>query len=294
VTEPVEVLHFTDPGCPWAYSAEPFLTALRWRYATGLAWRRVMIGLTESTAQYDARGYKPERSARGRIRYRRFGMPYAFGVRPRNMATGRACRAVKAAELQGDQLAEAYLRWLRFGFFTTTLLMDTDDALVELAHRVDGLDPDRLARDLTSDAVESAYQRDWAETRNAAQTGRPAIAQTKTANTDGDERFTAPSLVFRRGGAALVAGGWQTLEAYDVLIANLAPDLPRRPPATPAEIVAASPHGVTTFEAAVACTAPNDAVDRDAVLAALITLAFEGAARRVELGDDALWLPTGS
>ena len=35
--------------------------------------------------------------------------------------------------------------------------------------------------------------------------------------------------VFSRGGQRLVAGGWQSLAAYDVCVANLAPDLERRP-----------------------------------------------------------------
>ena len=33
----VEVTHFSDPGCPWAYSASPALAVLRWRY--GDRWR---------------------------------------------------------------------------------------------------------------------------------------------------------------------------------------------------------------------------------------------------------------
>ena len=42
----MEVTHFTDPGCPWAYSAWPAHTTLRWRYGQQLRWTVVMIGLT--------------------------------------------------------------------------------------------------------------------------------------------------------------------------------------------------------------------------------------------------------
>ena len=28
----ISVTHFTDPGCPWAYSASPALAVLHWRY----------------------------------------------------------------------------------------------------------------------------------------------------------------------------------------------------------------------------------------------------------------------
>jgi predicted DsbA family dithiol-disulfide isomerase len=232
----------------------------------------VMIGLSEEAASYDARGYSPERSARGRIRYaRRFGMPFSYQSRQRNMATGLACRAVKAAELQSAGLAEALLRMLRFGFFTTDLLMDTPEAIRELADRVAGLDTSRLLDDLTSDAVRSAYEADRAEARSASDTGRPAVAQGKTATTDGPVRFTAPSLVFTRGDTRLVAGGWQTLEAYDVAVVNLAPEITRRGPATPAELLDAFDYGLATREVAVSCTATNDPVDTDAALAELIS-----------------------
>ncbi|MGZ9034148.1 MAG: hypothetical protein ACXW25_07015 [Rhodospirillales bacterium] len=45
-------------------------------------------------------------------------------------------------------------------------------------------------------------------------------------------RYTAPSLVFDGpDGQKLEAGGFQPIEAYDVVIANLDPTLERRPPA---------------------------------------------------------------
>jgi predicted DsbA family dithiol-disulfide isomerase len=293
--EPVEVLHFTDPGCPWAYSAEPFFTTLRWRYGDGLRWRRILIGLSETAAGYDARGYEPARSARGRTRYaRRFGMPFRFEARPRNQGTGLACRAVKAAELQGDAAAEGLLRALRFGFFATNQLMDTEDGIRAQAALVDGLDADRLLADLRSETVDDAYQADRAEARSAELIGVPAIAQDKTANTDGAVRFTAPSLLFRRNGQALVAGGWQSLEAYDTCVVNLAPDLERRALPTPADLLSAFPYGLTTQEVAVACTDPLGEVDREGTARDLIQLAFDGRARRIDVGDDALWKAVSS
>ncbi len=39
----------------------------------------------------------------------------------------------------------------------------------------------------------------------------------------------APSLALSRDGLRLVAGGFQPVEAYDVLVANLDPDLLREP-----------------------------------------------------------------
>lgn len=85
----IEVTHFTDPGCPWAYSASPALAVLHWRYGTQLRWRLVTIGLTESAEQYTNRGYTPVRAAHGYMRFRRFGMPFATAPRARITATAR-------------------------------------------------------------------------------------------------------------------------------------------------------------------------------------------------------------
>ena len=41
----VRINEFTDPGCPWAYSAEPFRRRLSWLYGECLEWRVRMVGL---------------------------------------------------------------------------------------------------------------------------------------------------------------------------------------------------------------------------------------------------------
>jgi hypothetical protein len=215
-------------------------------------------------------------------------MPFAPNTRERLHASGRACRAVVAARAQGPELADALLRALRFGWFTTTLLMDEDESIRAIARTVEGLDVDAVLAGLGEPAVEDAYQRDREEARAALQ---PAILQGKTANTDGAERFTAPSIVFRREGRVLVAGGWQPLEAYDVCVANLAPDIDRRATPTAGELLPAYPRGLTTQEVARVCTDGNDDVDRVAAESALLELVGRGLATRVPLGDDALWRP---
>jgi len=289
MTRPIEVLHYTDPACPWAYSAEPFLRALEWRYGDGLAWRHVMIGLTEDWRQYEARGYTTTGQALGYARFRRrFGMPYAPNPRSRLHSSGRACRAVVAARAQGPELADALLRALRFGWFTTSLLMDEDASIRAVAEGVDGLDAGAVLDALDDPATEEAYQGDRAEAREALQ---PAILQGKTARTDGPERFTAPSIVFRADGRTLVAGGWQPLEAYDVCVANLAPSIERRPTPTAEQLLPAYPRGLTTQEVARVCTDGNDDLDRVAAETELLELCGRGLATRTPLGDDALWRP---
>ena len=99
--QPIRVTHFTDPGCPWAYSAAPALAALRWRYGDQLDWDLVTIGLTEDARQYVDRGYTPRMMAGGYLTFReRWGMPFATAPKARVAATSRACRAIVVARGQ--------------------------------------------------------------------------------------------------------------------------------------------------------------------------------------------------
>jgi 2-hydroxychromene-2-carboxylate isomerase len=287
---PVRVTQYTDPSCPWAYSAEPFLRGLEWRYGDGLEWRNVMIGLSEDTRARERAGVTPESRVRGWQEFgERFGMPVSSTPRTRLIASGRACRAVKAAERDGSAAATRLLRAIRLAWFTSTLLLDADEDLTSVADAV-GLDGPAIVGGIDDPEVEAAYQRDRAEARSAGVTGAPAVAQGRAADSDSGARFTAPSLVFERDGQRLVAGGWQPFDAYDVCIANLAPDLPRRPPPEPADLLAAFPAGLVTVEVAEVCRERNDDCSAADAAAALSELERAGLVRRTPIGDDdGLW-----
>ena len=127
--------------------------------------------------------------------------------------------------------------------------------------------------------------------RRDGRTGSAAELQGKTAATDGPVRFTASSVTFERDGLRLVAGGYQPVAAYDVLVANLDPSLERRAVADdPADLLAAYPDGLTTQEIAELLARGNDAPDRAAAEQAMLELHFDGRAERVALGDDAVWV----
>lgn len=286
------VTHFTDPGCPWAYSASPALAALQWRYGGQLEWQLVTIGLAEHHSVYEARGYTPVKQATGYMRFRRdWGMPFATAPKERVVSTGRACRAIVATRLLAPELEVAVFRALQFTQFTTTDLFDTDEGIAAALARVPGLDGEVILAAIDGDPrVEEAYQADRELTRQAA--GSPTEFQGKAAQTDGPVRFTAPSLRFTTGdGRSLEAGGFQPLEAYDVCIANLDVSLSRRAPAeTGTEAVAAFAYGLTTAEVAACMGAHLESPDVAAAEASLVEGVAEGALVRRPLGDDALWL----
>jgi 2-hydroxychromene-2-carboxylate isomerase len=284
----IDVVEYTDPGCPWAYSASPALAVLQWRYGDQLNWRLVMIGLTERAEQYVERGYTPARSAKHQRRYRRWGMPLAPHLKERISATAAMCRAVIAARLQSPEHERAVLRALQFGQFTTPLVMEDPDAILAQLRAVPGLDADAIVAALESPEVTAAYEADRAESRTAE--GSPTHFQGKHAQTDGPVRYTAPSLVFSGDGATLEAGGFQPLEAYDVLVANLDPTLERRGPAEdPIDALRAFPFGLATAEVAAIMTPDLHERDDAAAEAALIDHVAAGRVERIPLGDDALW-----
>ena len=286
----IEIVHFSDPGCPWAWSASPHLSVLHWRYGDQLRWRLVMIGLTEHGGVYERRGYTAEGMARGYRTFRRRGMPFSTLPRQHVHGTWPMCRAVVAARLTDPEREWSVFRALQFAQFTTTLDLETEEGIRAALERVPGVDVDALMEAAGSPEVEAAFAQDRAQARTAE--GTATEFQGKSATTpDGEVRYTAPSLVFRaEDGRTLEAGGFQSTEAYDVVIANLDPTLRRRPPAEDvAEVLAAFPDGVTTAEVAAVMAPSNTPPDLDAAEDELIALAAAGGARRVAVGHDALW-----
>ena len=88
---PLEITLFTDPACPFAFSAEPIRRRLRWHYGDQLVWRTRMIVLTLEPGE-------AERLAEGAPNLqRRFGMPIDPAPYARTASSEPACRAVVAA-----------------------------------------------------------------------------------------------------------------------------------------------------------------------------------------------------
>ena len=280
---------YTDSACPWAYSATPALTTLRWRYGDQLDWQLVMIGLRDDTHGQSASGYTPGRQALGSRRFRdRYGMPFAAAPRARLVATGRACRAVVATRLAHPGREFAVQRALAFAWFNTPLLLDEDAAIQTALAGVAGIDAAAIVAALDSPAVSAAYEADKSNARSAG--GGATEFQGKAAVSDGLVRYTAPSVIFENGKRSLEVGGFQPLEAYDVAIANIDPMLERAlPPDDPAELLARFPEGLCTQEVAVLLAGNLTDVDRAGAEDALLALVADGAATREALGSDAIW-----
>src|SRR5918997_2346789 len=228
--------------------------------------------------------------ARGFRTFRRRGMPFATLPREHVHGTWPMCRAIVAARLVDPDREWSVFRALQVAQFTTTLDLETSEGIAAALARVPDLDVERLLGALDTPETEAAFAADRAEARTAENS--PTEFQGKAATTpDGLVRYTAPSLIFEtEDGPRLEAGGFQSTEAYDVLIANLDTGLSRRAPAEDAaDVLTAFPDGVTTAEVAAVMAPSNTPPDLDAAEDELIALAAAGRASRVDVGHDVLW-----
>src|SRR3954464_6394029 len=108
------IREFTDPACPFAFSAEPARLRLRWLYGDQIEWRPRMVVLSRSPDHYVERGFTPERQVGALEAIKaKYGMPIDTRRRPRMMATVHACRAVVTARLHAPEREQALLRRLR-------------------------------------------------------------------------------------------------------------------------------------------------------------------------------------
>lgn len=293
---PIIAWHFTDPACPWAYSARPAHARLAWRFGSQIEWRLVLIGLSETTERYTDRGLTPARMATGvRDFPKRFGMPFGAGAKPGMAATSRACRAIVAARGLDPTLGEAALRALQLMQFTTSGLLDQDDDLRAALARVPGLDAAEVVGRIDDPDVIAEYESDRAHARSAE--GSPTHSQGRSSTSDGPVRYTAPSVIFEhRDGGRVEVGGFQPFESYDTALANLDTTLERRPPPVdPADALSVFPDGLTTAEVA-AILRPSDLVDADLLDAEkrLTALIGDGGVICEPVAGDALWRLTRS
>lgn len=249
----IRITEYTDPGCPWAYSAEPFRQRLNWLYGEQLEWRLQLVGLSESAEEYEAKGFTPEFfSESNRKMSAEHGMPMDTRTQSRMSATLPACRAVVAARLHAPDKEWLLLRHLRMHYFSGGAL--DDSALIAAAASDAGLDPSELERWCREEAVEKTLRADMATARNPI----PAATalEHKLASWSGGLRYTCPSYELTRlsDGLKFAAPGFQPFAVYEVIATNLAPGLARRPtPQSVEEVLQWADTPLATKEVAVIC-----------------------------------------
>jgi hypothetical protein len=207
-------------------------------------------------------------------------MPIDDRVWPRMVATVEAARAVVAARLYAPEHEAALLRALRVRAFAGELI--DEPATISAAARDAGLDPTDLRLWRADPAVDAALRADKAAAR-APSTAARALDH-KLGGPDDERRYTCPSYEIERldDGRRADIPGFQPVEVYEAAIANLAPELERRPePESAADVLAWAGEPLSTAEVAAVM-----GVDADTARTELVRVAHLRP-----VGPDGYWSP---
>jgi predicted DsbA family dithiol-disulfide isomerase len=284
VSAEVVITEFTDPGCPWAYSAEPFRLKLRWLYGDAIEWRPRMVVLAEDPQEYLDKGFTPEKLAGGMAKIaHEHGMPIDTSPRSRMAATAPACRAVVATRLHAPESEQAILRAFRVRCMAGELL--DESSTVRHAAADAGLDPDDVERWSNEEAVETAMREDMAAAREPSSAAR--VLDDRLADWSGGRRYTCPSYEIERRSdhVRIAVPGFQPFAAYDVVLANLVPGTERRrPPESVLDVLEWAGEPLASREVAVVCD-----IDHAQAREELGRVADEA-----HVGSDGFWSPSSS
>jgi predicted DsbA family dithiol-disulfide isomerase len=274
----IQITEYTDPACPFAWSAEPARRRVEWLYGDQIDIEPRMVGLSENVAEMEAKGFTPEMLAAGsRKLSHAHHMPMDTAPKPRLSESISACRAVVATRLNAPASERAVLRALRVRNFSGELL--DDPATLRGAAGDAGLNPDDLERWLADPATEEALREDMRATRNPSDEA-VALKHKLASTPDGGFRYTCPSWELAVDGNALSVPGFQPTAAYEVAIANLAPTLERRAdPEDVAEVLRWAGEPLASAEVAAVC-----AIELDEARERLGRVAVED-----HVGFDGLW-----
>jgi hypothetical protein len=181
------------------------------------------------------------------------GMPIDTRERPRMAGTLPACRAVVAARIHAPD-------------------REGPDA---------GLDAAELARWMDEPEVQLAVEEDAVAARRPMPAAR--ALDHKLANWSGGRRYTCPSYEIERAGerpVTIAVPGFQPFAVYDVVMANLCPELERREdPGSVEEALAWAGEPLATAEVAEVCAISRPEAEQE----------LARVAERRPLGTDAFW-----
>jgi predicted DsbA family dithiol-disulfide isomerase len=272
------ITEYTDPACPWAFSAEPFRWKLSWMYGDQLTWDVKLVGLSEDPSAMVAAGFTPEVLAGALAKIgAEHGMPIDTSVRERLSASIPACRAAVAAKLNTSiEQTRALIRALAIRNFKGEAL-DAPETIDAAATDV-GLDPETLRAWIDEPATQAALDQDMAAARQP--TPAALVQDERLANWSGGRRYTCPSYELEADGNQLSAPGFQPFRVYDMAAANLVPTATRRPkPESVTELLAWAATPLATQEVAVVMElSPDEAREQ------LTAVATED-----KVGDDGFW-----
>lgn len=251
----VAIRVFTDPTCPFAYSAEPSRWRLKWLYGDQLEWHSTMVVVAESAAAIQKKNFTPELQAKILRKLRdKHGMPINAEERPQVATSFMACKAYTALRENKQSLADCFLRKVRIASMSGELVDDIE-VVLNVAESV-GIKSEELKEWFDQDSTEQTIRNDMKEARQPSERAL-AMKNKISANEDGF-RYSTPSYQFSSAGSIVfeLPGFWPTA-AYEAVIPNIAPNLQKRDdPASAQEVLEWSNEPLSTIEVATLTTKP--------------------------------------
>lgn len=264
----VDIAYYTDPICSWSWAFEPHLRRLRYELGDRLRISYHLGGMIPDWQSFsDPLNSVDRPSQMGSHWYQvrqHTAMPLDERIWVEDAPTSSypASIAVKAAQLQGADQGESYLRRLRESVMSMRRNIAKREVLLAIADELAGedrLDAARFERDFGSDAAVEAFREDLTDARYR-DIGR------------------FPTLIYRRTGRTpIITVGFRPYELVRDAVGYVAPDLePVRRARSAAEYVAYWGR-VSTAEVAVAL-----GIDVDAARQRLDELVLAGMVERLD------------
>jgi len=209
---PIEIIEFTDPACTWCWGSEPLLRKLGYHLGSKIKVGYVMGGLVKDTRTFmdprnsiggDLTQFNQQVAKHWLEASERHGMPVQTDgfelFTESDDSTHPLNIAYKAAQLQGENIANRFLRRMREAVAAETRQANRAEVLIELANDI-GLDIPLFISAMNDGSAEQAFKSDQDIMRKYSIRG-------------------FPSYLLKNGeGKEIVMRGYQT---YDDLMAAL-------------------------------------------------------------------------
>ena len=269
----IKILYFTDPDCSWCWALEPIVKKLLEEYSGQLKIVYRMGGLLEAWDDFfDARNQigRPDQVAAHWVEVaERSGMPIdeQIWLEDPPDSTYPGCIAYRAAFIQDEKLAEAYLRRLREAVLTERRNIACENVLFDLAAPLE-FDMDWFREDFLTGRAQEAFRADLSEVRGRGISGFPTI------------------VLINREEQEITLSGYREYEAYEGALHALAPNELHKMPLLPISHFVGKYGHVATEEIATVY-----GLDRPDAILQLDRLASSGEIVRESRAGGEFWLP---
>jgi predicted DsbA family dithiol-disulfide isomerase len=281
-SEPIHVVEYTDPHSVWCWGCEPVIRRLEYLYPgrvsvdvrmgglfedfgpmreyftrmSGGRWKDSVLAFLSAVAKQHRMPSNAERMMEGLDDFQ---------------STWPACIAVKAAEFQGKDRGNVYLRHLRQASIVEGRRIHQRPVQVDVAGEA-GLDVPRFSGALDDGSAAKAFHQDLHECRRLEIAG-------------------FPTFTLRKGLVISRVEGYQTWDAFDRALRQLDPDLrPLTPEANAKNLAQVLRRFGRCASREVAAVL---SVDDDEAEILLEEVEADGGIVRLQIGDAVFWdLPT--